>query len=463
MRYFPLFIDLKNRKALVVGGGEEALRKVRLLLKTEVRIEIVAATLHPELTDLAVGGNIAWVGREFFAAQLDGVACVFAAADDELNERVSGEARKRDILVNVVDEAELSNSIVPAIVDRDPLVIAIGTEGAAPVLAQGIRGELETSLPPFLGALTKAAGSLRERIALEIPAGRTRREFWERFFFGSVRDAFARGAGAFRDELERLLSNSRKSTTGRVSLVGAGPGDAELLTLKAQRKLKEADVIVYDRLVGPEILEYARRDAIRIPVGKTPGKPSPRQEDINAILVREAQAGRHVVRLKGGDPYVFGRGGEEQRVLEAHGIAVDVVPGVTAALACAASIGIPLTMRGRNQSITILTGASEDGLPEYDWKALARPGQILAIYMGIGSVGHTQARLLNAGIEPATPVMIVENGTLATERVFEARIDELAATVRANSISGPAIIYIGVARIAETRVVPFRAPLKAAS
>ncbi len=171
MRYFPLFIDLKNRKALIVGGGEEALRKVRLLLKTEARIEIVAATLHPELTDLAVGGNIAWVGREFSATQLDGVACVFAAADDQVNQRVSGEARKRDILVNVVDEAELSNSLVPAIVDRDPLVIAIGTEGAAPVLAQGIRGELETSLPPFLGALTKAAGSLRERVAREVPAG----------------------------------------------------------------------------------------------------------------------------------------------------------------------------------------------------------------------------------------------------------------------------------------------------
>ncbi len=285
--------------------------------------------------------------------------------------------------------------------------------------------------------------------------GRTRREFWERFFFGSMRDTFSRGAGAFRDELERLLSVSRKSTAGRVSLVGAGPGDPELLTLKAQRKLKEADVIVYDRLVGPEILEYARRDAMRIPVGKTPGKPSPKQADINAILMREAKAGRHVVRLKGGDPYVFGRGGEEQRALEAQGIPVEVVPGVTAALACAASIGVPLTMRGRNQSITILTGASEDGLPEHDWKALAKPGQTLAIYMGVASSGHIQARLLNAGIDAATPVTIVENGTLAGERVFETRIDELAATVRSNSIAGPAIIYVGVTRLAQAQVVSF--------
>jgi uroporphyrin-III C-methyltransferase/precorrin-2 dehydrogenase/sirohydrochlorin ferrochelatase len=463
MRYFPLFIDLKNRKALIVGGGEEALRKVRLLLKTDARIEIVARKLHPELTDLAVGGNVAWVGREFSPGQLEGAACVFAAAEDEVNRRVSAEARKREILVNVVDEAELSNSIVPAIVDRDPLVVAIGTEGDAPVLAQGIRGEIEASLPPFLGALTKAAGSLRERVAREIPAGRTRRLFWERFFFGSMRDAFASGAGAFRDEVERLIAVSPKSSPGRVSLVGAGPGDAELLTLKAQRKLREADVIVHDRLIGPDILEYARRDAIRIPVGKAPGKASPRQADINAILVREAKAGRHVVRLKGGDPYVFGRGGEEQRALEAHGIAVDVVPGVTAALACAASIGLPLTMRGRNQSITILTGASEDGLPEHDWKALAKPGQTLAIYMGVGSAGHTQARLLNAGIDAATPVTIVENGTLAEERVFETPIEELAATVRSHSIAGPAIIYVGIARQDRSQVVPFRPALKAAS
>lgn len=463
MRYFPLFIDMKSRKALIVGGGEEALRKVRLLLKTEARIEIVAQELHPELTDLAVGGNIAWVGRGFSPAQLDGAACVFAAADDDVNERVSAEARKRDILVNVVDDAELSNSIVPAIVDRDPLVVAIGTEGAAPVLAQGIRGELEASLPPFLGALTKAAGSLRERVARDIPAGSSRRQFWQRFFFGSIRDAFARGAGAFRDEVEELISASRESAPGRVSLVGAGPGDAELLTLKARRKLKEADVIVYDRLIGPDILEYARRDAVRIAVGKTPGQPSPRQADINAVLVREAKAGRHVVRLKGGDPYVFGRGGEEQQVLEAHGIAVDVVPGVTAALACAASIGLPLTLRGRNQSITILTGASEDGLPEHDWKALAKPGQTIAIYMGLGSAGHIQARLLNAGIDAATPVTIVENGTLPGERTYETRIDELAAAVRSQAIAGPAMIYVGITRRDQSQVVAFRPALKAAS
>jgi uroporphyrin-III C-methyltransferase/precorrin-2 dehydrogenase/sirohydrochlorin ferrochelatase len=456
MRYFPLFIDLKSRKVLVVGGGEEALRKIRLLLKTEARIEVIATELHPELTDLAVGGNIAWVGRDFSPALLDGAACVFVAADEKLNSRVSLEAHKRDILVNVIDDAELSSAIVPAIVDRDPLVIAVGTEGAAPVLAQGIRSELEADLPPFLGALTKAAGALRERVAISVPAGSSRRAFWRQFFFGGIRDAFAQGKSNFESAVDEALGSAH-ATRGRVSLVGAGPGDPELLTLKAQRKLREADVIVHDRLIGPSILEYARRDAVRIAAGKEPGKASIAQADINAILIREARRGKQVVRLKGGDPYIFGRGGEEQLALEAEGIAVDVVPGITAALGCAANIGLPLTQRGRNQSFTILTGASEDGVPEHDWHALAQKGQAFAIYMGVGTSGHIQARLLAAGIDPHTPMTIVENGTLADERIFEAEISDLTAIIRGKSITGPAIIYVGLSRQARSTVVSFPA------
>jgi uroporphyrin-III C-methyltransferase/precorrin-2 dehydrogenase/sirohydrochlorin ferrochelatase len=462
MRYFPLFIDLKGRRVLVVGGGEEALRKVRLLLKTEVRIEIVAHELHPELTDLAIGGNIAWVGREFSPALLAGATCVFVAADEELNNRVSEEARKRDILVNVVDEAELSSAIIPAIVDRDPLVIAVGTEGAAPILAQGIRSELETDLPPFLGALTRAAGALRERVADQIPAGNSRRQFWRQFFFGGIRDAFARGSLDFEREVEKAFeTGSSEAAEGRVALVGAGPGDPELLTLKAQRKLREADVIVFDRLVGPQILEYARRDAVRVAVGKAPGKHSFTQEQINSILIREAKSGKHVVRLKGGDPYVFGRGGEEQAALQAAGIPVEVVPGITAALGCAAAIGLPLTQRGRNQSFTILTGASEDGIPEHDWRFLAQKNQAFAIYMGVGTAGQTQARLLNAGIDPLTPITIVENGTLSSQRVLEAVIGDLASSIRVNSIEGPAMIYVGLTREQSASIVAFPARKKA--
>jgi uroporphyrin-III C-methyltransferase / precorrin-2 dehydrogenase / sirohydrochlorin ferrochelatase len=455
MRYFPLFIDLKGRKVLVVGGGEEALRKVRLLLKTEARIELIAADLHPELTDLAIGGNLAWIGRDFSPSHLENVACVFVAGDGEINTLVASEAHKRDILVNVVDEAELSSAIVPAIVDRDPLVIAVGTEGEAPVLAQGIRSSLEAELPPFLGALTEAAGALRGRVAKALPVGMVRREFWRRYFFGSIREAFQRGPDEFKREVNLALQNDTKRPSGRVSLVGAGPGDPELLTLKAQRKLREADVIVYDRLIGAAILEYARRDAERVPVGKFPGKPSIHQEQINEILVREAKAGKHVVRLKGGDPYVFGRGGEEQAAVEAQGIVVDVVPGITAALGCAAAIGLPLTQRGRNQSLTIVTGASEDGLPEHDWRALARSGQVLAIYMGVGTAGHMQARLLNAGIDPSTPVTIVENGTLDQQRVFDSEIGDLHKTIKAKDVVGPAIIYVGLSQKRVAQLLPF--------
>jgi uroporphyrin-III C-methyltransferase/precorrin-2 dehydrogenase/sirohydrochlorin ferrochelatase len=253
------------------------------------------------------------------------------------------------------------------------------------------------------------------------------------------------------------LADLAQSSTGRDSLVGAGPGDPEHLTLTAQRKLRDADVIVFDRLVGPQILEYARRDAIRIPVGKEPGKPSASQDDINALLIREAEAGRHVVRLKGGDPYVFGRGGEEQAALEEAGIPVEVVPGITAALGCAASIGLPLTQRGRNQSITILTGATEDGAPEHDWNALSQKGQAFAIYMGVGTAGYTQVRLLNAGIDPATPVTIVENGTLESERVFTTVIGQLQSTIRISAIRGPAMIYVGLSRRKDASVVAFPA------
>ena len=458
MRYFPLFLDLKDRRAVVVGGGEEALRKVRLLLKTEARISVIASVLHDELRAELAAGRISWAGKLFRPALLDDAAIVYSA-DPELHETVSQAARERGIPVNAVDAAALSTFITPSIVDRDPVVVAIGTEGAAPMLGQGIRARIDAMLPQALGKLADTASSLRVRVAQAVPQGRQRRSFWQRYFFGSLGKSFLAGdAQAYAHELEASLSDDSSPSPGRVSLVGAGPGDPELLTLKAQRRLQEADVIVYDRLIGPGILELARRDAVRIPVGKKPFEPSPKQSEINAILIREAKAGRHVVRLKGGDPYVFGRGGEEQAALLAQGISVDIVPGITAALGCASAIGLPLTQRGQNRSITLLTGASEDGLAEHDWSSLAKPGQAFAVYMGVNAAGDISAKLLDAGIDHRTPVTIVENGTLENQRVFTTTIGSLWETLMCSGVEGPAMIYCGL-KPAKTSadIVPFPA------
>jgi uroporphyrin-III C-methyltransferase / precorrin-2 dehydrogenase / sirohydrochlorin ferrochelatase len=453
MRYFPIFFDLRGRKVTVVGGGEEAVRKVRLLLKTEAEIAVIAADLHTELRN---NPRIQWLSDIYAGSLLDGAALVYSA-DPDLNAQVSADAQARSIPVNAVDEADISTFIVPSIVDRDPVVIAIGTEGTAPVLGQGIRAKIDAMLPQNIGALATRASALRDYVAKHVPHGNRRRAFWQDFFFGKVRDAFNSGnKREFSQSFKEIIETEASPAQGRVSLVGAGPGDPELLTLKAHRKIQEADVIVYDRLVGAGILEMARRDAVRIPVGKTPYEASIKQSEINDILIREASKGLHVVRLKGGDPYIFGRGGEEQAALVARGIPVDVVPGITAALGCAASAKRPLTQRGHNRSITFMTGASETGLAQHDWAALAKSGTVLAIYMGLNNAGDIAAQLLDSGIAHSTPVTIVENGTLENERVIETTVGSLWEAIQLKAVTQPSLIYVGLAE-AETSadVIPF--------
>jgi uroporphyrin-III C-methyltransferase / precorrin-2 dehydrogenase / sirohydrochlorin ferrochelatase len=453
MRYFPIFVDLQDARVVVVGGGEEALRKVRLLLKTTARIDVIAADVHPEL---AQNPRVSWIAKPYAKKFLTGAKLVYSA-DPALNAQVSADAQALGIQVNAVDDAAISTFIVPSIVDRDPVVIAIGTEGTAPVLGQGIRARIDALLPARLGALASKAETLRERVARHLPHGNRRRAFWQDFFFGTPRNAFLAGDDAgFHAAIHDAVEGVTTRKMGRVSLVGAGPGDPELLTLKAQRLLLEADVIVYDRLVSADILEMSRRDAVRIPVGKTPFVSSPKQPEINAILIAEASKGLRVVRLKGGDPYVFGRGGEEQAALEAVGIAVDVVPGITAALGCAASLKTPLTQRGQNRSITLLTASSDTGIADHDWQALAKPGQVLAIYMGVHAADTIAEQLLCAGINPTTPVTIVENGTRKDERVLQATVSSFRETVKTAGIAGPALIYVGLgAAQASADVVPF--------
>lgn len=458
MKYFPIFVELDDRRVLVAGGTEQAAQKVRLLLKSTARITVVAESVCAELKALARIGRIETIERAFLSGDLKDAALVFVAGDDpKADSRIAALARERNIPVNVVDRPRECSFITPAIVDRDPVIVAIGTEGTSPVLAQGIKARLESVLPHRLGALARKAGRLRPRVACSLRSGAHRRAFWRDFFFGHLRKAFLAGdRETFDAGIEHaLLGDGRAGgdvASGRVALVGAGPGDPELLTLRAQRLLQDADIIVHDRLVADKVLEYARRDAERVVVGKTPGRPSPSQAEINDLLVAEARAGKQVVRLKGGDPYVFGRGGEEQAALEEAGIAVEIVPGITAATACAASIGLPLTVRGRNRAFTVLTGMTEAGTAEHDWQALARPGTAFAVYMGIAAAADMQRRLLDAGIDPETPAVVVENGTLPCERSVLTPISKLDETLQHEAISTPAIIFVGLEPTAETRV-----------
>lgn len=445
MRFFPVFLDLDHQPVLIVGGGEQAAQKIRLLRKTKARLRVLALDACAEIVDLAAAGELVLELRHLTARDLAGVRLAYVALDEDGDAaRAVAMCRAAGVPVNAVDRQDLCDFITPAMVDRDPVVVAIGTEGAAPVLARQLKATLEAMLPAQLGGLARWAASLRKRVGHVVQSGSARRRFWDGFFDGPVARAYLAGA---RDEaadlLERTLADADTMPVGHVTLVGAGPGDPDLLTFKAMRALQEADVIVADRLVSGAILDRARRDAQRIMVGKTPGRPSPTQAEINAVLLREARMGKHVVRLKGGDPFVFGRGGEELAALHAAGVPVSVVPGISAAMGCAAAVGLSLTERDQRRSLTLLTGHASDGSAEHDWASLARPGQMLAIYMGVGATGHIQERLLEAGIDPDTPVTVVENGTLPQQKLAATTIGCLAEGLIDASIRGPAMIFVG--------------------
>ena len=445
MRYFPIFLDLDGQKVLVVGGGEQAAQKLRLLLKTPARICVVATEVCAEIEAAAAARRIELQRRAFRPRDLADVRLAIAASGDEDETAgVAAAARAMGVPLNVVDRQDLSSFITPSIVDRDPVVVAIGTEGAAPVLARRIKALIEPLLPARLGSLARFAAGWRASVAERVRDAGARRGFWERLFAGRIADRFLAGdmAGAVAgmdDEIDR----ANVAAVGTVALVGAGPGDPDLLTFKALRALQEADVIVVDRLVPKAILDRARRDARRIEVGKTPRGRSTPQAEIDAILVREALAGRKVVRLKGGDPMIFGRAVEEMAALAEAGVAFEVVPGITAALGCAAAIGLPLTEREARRGFTIVTGHASDGAAEHDWRALAQPGQTVAVYMGVGAAPHIEARLLAAGIDPETPVTVVENGTLPQQKIAIGAAGRLVETLIDGGIKGPAIIFIG--------------------
>ncbi len=448
MRYFPIFVDLDGREVLIVGGGEKALQKLRLLAKSTARIRMVADTFDAGILELAREPAATLIRRGFVPADLEGVSMVFAAADDAaVNSQVALAAKGQGIPLNVVDGPAESTFIMPAIVDRDPVVVAIGTEGSAPVLAREIKARIEAWLPANFGRVAEGAMALRRRVQEAVTDAGARRRLWGTLLHGAWRSSVLRGeAAAAEREFERQLkaARSQMEPAGSVALIGCGPGDPDLLTLKAQQRLQEADVLVVDRLVNPAILEYARRDALRIDAGKDPEGPSAAQDDINRILVREALKGQRVARLKGGDAFVFARAAEEMAAVRAAGIPVEVIPGITAAHACAAGIGLPLTLRQKVRQFAVVTGASADGTFDLDWGALAKPGQAFAIYMGVRSAGHFRDKLVAAGAGPQTAVVIVENGSLASERVVATELSLLGRAVEDMGIKGPAIIFVGL-------------------
>lgn len=465
MNYFPTFFDLRDKPVLLVGGGEPAVRKLRLLRAAGARVRVVAPEAAAEIADLAEAGETELVRRGVVAGDLAGrVLAVSATGLEAVDTRVAEAAREAGVPVNVVDRPDLSSFIVPAIVDRDPVVIGISSGGAAPVLARRLRGAIEAVLPARLGALARFAGSFRAAVAATVTDPAARRRFWERFFDGPIAEAVLAGREGAAREAMLTLVNRRGATRiddsagqGSVAIVGAGPGDPDLLTLRALRLIQEADVVVHDKLVGEAILALVRRDARRVYVGKAPGRHSHSQDAINDILVAEARAGHRVVRLKGGDPFVFGRGGEELEALRRHGIAVEVVPGITAALGCAAATGIPLTHRDHATAVTFVTGHGKDGTPDLDWAALAGRRQTLVVYMGVATAGATAERLIETGLAPGTPVAVIQNGTLPDQRTAYGTLAGLGDLIREQALTGPAVIVIGeVARRAET-LEPFAA------
>ena len=454
-RLFPLFADLRDRTVLVVGGGAVATRKVEALLGTGARIVVGAPVLDPALAALAAEGRLVHRPGRFTADWLDGAWLAIAATGEPAVNRAVAEAGEaRHVWVNVVDDASLARVQLPARVERGPLQIAISSGGGAPMLARLVREQLERQFDQSLGALAGLLSRQRERLLSRWPDATARRRAIEGLLAGPLQGLLRRGrhieAGRVFD---RALAPGGNAAAGRghVALVGAGPGDAGLLTLRALRLLNEADVILHDSLVSEDVLQLARRDAQRISVGKRAGHHATPQDAINALLVEHAAAGRRVVRLKGGDPFVFGRGGEELEALRAAGIDYEVVPGITAAAACAAYAGIPLTHRDHAQSVRLVTAHARDSVDTLDWPALAQERQTLAFYMGVARLDVVQAQLLAHGRAADTPFALVENGSRPEQRVVTGTLTDLSQLARRHAVQSPALLIVGeVAALAGT-------------
>lgn len=448
MQYFPMFFNLQDRPCLVVGGGDVAARKVSLLFRAGGKITVVSPDLCESLQRRLTAKEILHEARTFSDEDLNDRVLVVAATDDEsVNRKVSELCQARNLPVNVVDQPELCTFIVPSIIDRSPVQVAVSTGGASPVLARLLRARLETSIPAAYGRLASLMEEFRDKVKQHFTDPDKRRYFWEKVIQGPIAEMMFTGKEeAAREAMHNAIDESGEfmaAETGEVYLVGAGPGDPDLLTFRALRLLQQADVIVYDRLVSEEILDLARRDADLVYVGKERDKHTLQQEDINHMLARIAKKGKRVLRLKGGDPFVFGRGGEEIETLAAQGVPFQVVPGITAATGAASYSGIPLTHRDYAQSVMFVTGHLKDGSMNLNWTALAQPNQTVVVYMGLLGVKTLCEKLIEHGVKPDMPIALVQQATTPNQRVLLATLDTMPAKLETADIRPPTLIIVG--------------------
>ncbi|MDD5267197.1 MAG: siroheme synthase CysG [Methylococcales bacterium] len=446
MDYFPVFVKLKDQDCLVVGAGEIAARKIELLARAGARITVVAKHISHQVAMMEGPYPLTLLQKPFVPTDLRGFRLVVSATDNmETNQLVAKSAAEQHILVNVVDNPDLCSFIFPAIIDRSPIIAAVSSGGAAPVLSRLLRARIESIIPPAYGRLAQLANKFRTEVKTHIKVPAQRRIFWENIFQGSVAELiFAGNEQGAEQQLQQVLRKQKDSISGgEVYLIGAGPGAPDLLTFRALRLMQQADVIVYDHLVSPEIIDLARRDSKKIYVGKERQKHTLPQESINTLLADLAKTGKRVARLKGGDPFIFGRGGEEIETLMQQGINFQVVPGITAASGCATYAGIPLTHRDHAQSCTFVTGHLKDNSINLNWTQLAAPNQTIVIYMGLVGLEKICESLITHGSPKDLPIALIQQGTTVNQRVITGTLETLPATIACLNIQPPTLIIIG--------------------
>jgi len=446
MQNYPIFIDLKNQPCLIVGGGPVALRKIRLMISAGAKITVVAPEICTDL-EAEFGHQIQHLTRCFEDKDILGYRLITAATNDpKVNKHVSALAQAINIPVNVVDKPGLCSFITPSIVDRSPVVIAISTGGDAPVLARILRAKLEALIPSTYGRLAATMGQYRDAVKRALPEERDRRIFWEKVVRGPIAELFFSGRNDKAEQhLEKLIksSSAADNSMGEVWLIGAGPGDPDLLTFRALRLMQQADVVLYDRLVSTEILNLCRRDADRIYVGKRRAEHAVPQENINQLLVDLAKQGKSVVRLKGGDPFIFGRGGEEIELLAQSNVPFQIVPGITAASGCATYAGIPLTHRDHAQSCVFVTGHLKNGTVDLNWPMLANSNQTVVIYMGLVGLPYICNKLIEHGVSKHMPIALIEQGTTNNQQVYTGTLDTMPVLIQDKDVTAPTLIIIG--------------------